>query len=47
MPLVTEIAIQLKRDGYDMPIDVLNAEQFVDTFVKKVELMQGKGENCG
>lgn len=47
VPLVTEIAIQLKRDGYDMPIDVFNVEQFVDTFVKKVELMQGKGENCG
>lgn len=36
VPLITDIAIRLKEDGYDMPIDILDVEHFVEIFIEKI-----------
>lgn len=36
VPLITDIAIRLKEDGYDMPIDILDVEHFVEIFIEKL-----------
>lgn len=36
VPLITDIAIRLKEDGYDMPVDILDVEHFVEIFIKKL-----------
>lgn len=36
VPLITDIAIRLKEDGYDMPIDILDVEHFVKIFIEKL-----------